>query len=442
LGPLTGHALQPIATPLSIGGARAETLRRFEPQFRALGFSVLQGSGATMLQAAGATRKAAAGADSSPLEPGSNLVIPLVQGDLDFSAGGTVTYISGNKLYAFGHPLFNLGFSELPMYKGRAVAVFPSLQSSFKILEATDPVGVLRQDRGLGVYGILGEKARMIPMRITMNTSRGMRKVLNYQLVQDRFLTALLINLTVFETINATERAMGVTTVRMKGKISVKGQEAIELESRFSSDSSSSANAALSIAVPVNFILASGYRSLELENIDLEVTSLEDDRSALLDSLRMDRSELRPGETLLLDVYSKKANGEVMRDSYPVRIPPDLPAGPVLLLVADGSAVMSMDAQEQGEDLIPRDLSQLIRFINNLRKNDRLYLRMFRREAGAIVHGEGLPGLPPSILSILKSDRSSGSMTLIQTLPLMEYELPPSNYVVSGSKLLNLVIKP
>jgi hypothetical protein len=116
--------------------------------------------------------------------------------------------------------------------------------------------------------------------------------------------------------------------------------------------------------------------------------------------------------------------------------------GPLSLLVADGTSVMSLDAREQGEELIPRDLTQLIKFINNIRKNDRLYVRMFRREAGAVVRGEGLPGLPPSVLSILNSERNTGGMNPIHTSTFMEYELPPSDYVVSGSKTLNLVIKP
>ncbi len=103
---------------------------------------------------------------------------------------------------------------------------------------------------------------------------------------------------------------------------------------------------------------------------------------------------------------------------------------------------MSMDAREQGEDFIPRDLSQLIKFINNLRKNDRLYIRIFRREAGAVVKGEGLPGLPPSVLSILRSNRNAGGMNPIQTSTFMEYELPPSDYVIAGSKILTLQIKP
>lgn len=441
LAPFAGHTLLPIATPLSLGGFSAETLRVFAPQFRAFGLSVMQGSGAVTLQARGSATPSAA-PDNVPLEPGSNLVIPLIHGDFDVSAGGTITYIDGKKLYAFGHPLFNLGFSQLPMYKGRVLTVFPSLQSSFKILETTEPIGTLRQDRGMGVYGILGEKTKTIPMRIRMATSRGVKRTWNFEVVEDRLLTPLLLNLTIFETVNSTERAMGVSTLRIKGTISLKGEKPIEIENRFSSENSAAAKAAMSIAAPVNFLFVSGFKNLEFEDIDLDISSVEDDRAAVLDSVRLDRSEVNVGDSFRLDVFYQKANGEIIPNSFPVRVPPGMTPGPLSVLVADGATLMEMDAREQGEDLIPRDLSQLINFINNLRRNDRLYMRMFRREAGAVINGEGLPGLPPSILSILRSDRNTGGMSSLQTLPMLEYELPPSDYIVSGLKLLNLVIKP
>jgi hypothetical protein len=442
LAPFAGHTLLPIATPLSLGGFSAETLRTFSPQFRALGFSTLQGSGAASLQAGSPSPASGPASGDSSLEPGSNLVVPLVIGDLDVSAGGTVTYINGSKVYAFGHSLLNLGFSQLPMYKGSVLAVLPSLQSSFKILETTEPVGALRQDRSMGVYGLLGEHARTIPMRIRMTASRGVKKVWNFQVAQDRFLTPLMINLTVFETIISTERAMGASTLKVKGKISLRGEQPIEIENRCSSDISSSANAAMSIAAPVNFLLALGYKNLQFEDIDLEISAVEDNRAVSLDSIRVDRTELKAGQSVNVGFFYKKANGEIIQDSYPVRIPPEITPGSLSMLVADGNTIMEMDALEQGEELIPRDLTQLIKLINDIRKNDRLYVRLFRRAAGAVIDGEGLPGLPPSILSILKSERNTGSMSPLQTLPLMEYELPPSDYVVSGAKLLNLVINP
>jgi hypothetical protein len=436
--PSAANSLTPIATPLSFGGFAGGTLRSYEPQFRALGLSVLQGSGGVAAQRA----KQNPTPDNNPLQPGSSIVIPLVRGDLDISAGGTVTYIDGDKLYAFGHPLFNLGFSDLPVHKARTITVFPSLQSSFEVLEGTDPVGALRQDRGAGVLGILGQNAKMIPVRVQMTTSRGVKKSLNYEIARDRFLMPLIVNLTLFDTIISSERAMGVSTLAVRGTIKIKGEEPVEIDNRFSSDSNSPAFASLSIALPINFLLTSGFKNLDFEAIDVEIKAAEDDRAAMLDSLRVDRTELKSGEALSLTVVCEKVDGQTAEDTYPIRIPPEITPGQVFMLVADGTTIMDMDAREQGEELIPRNLTQLIKFINNIRKNGRLYVRLFRREAGAVVKGEGLPGLPPSILSILRSERNAGSMSPIQTAPLLEYELPVSDYVVSGSKLLTISIKP
>jgi hypothetical protein len=436
-----GHALIPIATPLALGGFGAEALQKFAPELRALGFSVLQGSGMSMLQS-GASARSNAPADGAPLEAGSNIVVPLVRGDLDVTAGGTVTYVEGDKLYAFGHLLFNLGNTELPMHKARTITVFPSMQSSFKILETTEPVGTIKQDRSSGIFGILGQNAKMIPMQVRLATSRGVTKELHYEVARDRFLTPFLINFTVYNSIVSTERALGIATLKIKGKIKIKGEEPVEIENRFSSDSNAPAFASLSIAIPIDFLLAQGYKNLEFENIDLEISALEDDRGATLDALRIDRSELKAGDAVDLDLFYRRANGETGQDSYPVKIPPDVTPGPLAMLVADGTSLMSLDAREQGDELIPRDLSQLIRFMNNLRKNDRLYVRLFRREAGAVIKGEGLPGLPPSVLSILRSDRNSGGLSAINTSVFMEYELPPSDYVISGLRTVDLVIKP
>ena len=112
------------------------------------------------------------------------------------------------------------------------------------------------------------------------------------------------------------------------------------------------------------------------------------------------------------------------------------------MLVSDGATLMKLDEQEEGDELIPRDLTQLIKFINNLRKNDHMYVRFFRQEPGALVKGEGMPGLPPSILSILRSERRVGAITPIHTSTLMEYELPTSDYMVTGVKVLKLTVKP
>ena len=39
----------------------------------------------------------------------------LVGGDLQLGATGTVTHVDGDRVYAFGHPMYNLGPTEFPM---------------------------------------------------------------------------------------------------------------------------------------------------------------------------------------------------------------------------------------------------------------------------------------------------------------------------------------
>jgi hypothetical protein len=433
-----GGALVPITTPLNLGGFHDETLRKFSPQFRAMGMSLLQGAG-------GANPVPASGTSSSggePFVPGSNIAVSLITGDLEVSAGGTVTHIDGNRLYAFGHNLFDLGYTELPMHTAKAIAIFPRLESSFKIMEVGEQAGTIRQDRDMGIYGIIGQRPRMLPLQINMLTSRGQRKVFNYELARDSLLTPLLVNVTIYNTIISSERTQGAVTLNVRGTINVRNEQPVEVLNRFS-DTDAPSRASLSVAAPVNYLMTPGYRNLDLENIVLDIVAQENDQVAMLDSIRLDRSEVRAGEMVEVEITYKKANGESAQVSYPVNIPPNASPGALTMLIADGSTIMSHDDREvSGQPLIPRDASQLISLINNLRKNHHLYLRFYRQEPGVVVRGEGMPGLPPSILSVLQSDRKAGALSTINTSVIMEYELPETEYLVVGARSIRLRVNP
>ena len=258
-------------------------------------------------------------------------------------------------------------------------------------------------------------------------------------MANDPFLTPLLVNAAVYNTLITFERAQGAVTLKVKGKIHVKDEPTVEIAKWFffrqrRAECRGSLNSGAGQLPDGRAVIS----NLDLQNIDLEISAQEDDQAALLDSIRLPRTEVKAGEFLDLEITYKKTNGEMFQDTYPVLIPANASPGPLTMLVADGSTLMSMDEKEEGENLIPRDLTQLIKFINNLRKNDRLYVRLFRQEPGAVVKGEGMPGLPPSILAILKSERKAGAITPIRTSTLMEYEMDATDYMVSGAKALSL----
>jgi hypothetical protein len=85
-------------------------------------------------------------------------------------------------------------------------------------------------------------------------------------------------------------------------------------------------------------------------------------------------------------------------------------------------------------------MDQLIRAINSLRKNNRLYLRLSRTDAsGAIVAGEYLTSLPPSVMGVLEGDDSSSGFTPLSTSTFWEHEIV-TDYSVSGARILNLEV--
>jgi hypothetical protein len=89
---------------------------------------------------------------------------------------------------------------------------------------------------------------------------------------------------------------------------------------------------------------------------------------------------------------------------------------------------------------VPKDLDQLVRAINGLRRNNHLYARLLRADDGAIVGGEYLQSLPPSVLSVLGGSSENGAVVPIRTASVWEFDLP-TDYAVSGTRVLSLNVE-
>jgi hypothetical protein len=110
-------------------------------------------------------------------------------------------------------------------------------------------------------------------------------------------------------------------------------------------------------------------------------------------------------------------------------------------LIADATTISNYERRLIQARFEPRNLDQLIRALNGLRKNNRLYVRLNEPgSGGAIVAGEYLSSLPPSVMNILQADQSNGSFIPVRTSTLWEYELV-TDYSVSGSRVLEITVK-
>jgi hypothetical protein len=81
----------------------------------------------------------------------------------------------------------------------------------------------------------------------------------------------------------------------------------------------------------------------------------------------------------------------------------------------------------------------MIRVLNETRRNNRIYIRLLNGKAGAVVNGEALTALPPSVLSVLEGDSNGGSYTPLRSAAVGEWELTMDS-AVSGSRVLTVDI--
>lgn len=428
LASLMGQQIAPIATPVVFSGITQESLGVFAPQLMANGLLPVSGVG-------GAARiEPLEPITDQTLAPGASVGVQLVRGDYSIAASGTVTLRDKDRIYAFGHQFLSLGSADMPMTESSVVTVIPSVNNSFKLSVPGKMVGAISQDRSQGIFGILGREPKMIPVKINLHTSRERTETFNYEVANDSFLTPLLLNITVFNTITSSERAIGESTLSIRGEIKLKGQQPVKIERRFSA-SNSAILAAGSVAGPVHWLLGSGFEDVQLDGVTLDIASTDTKYTGTLERIAVDRTEVRRGEQIEIQAYVRTESGKRFVQRIPVKVPEDATPGQLLLFVGDGGALQEGSA---AKSFVPQDLGQLVRAINEVKKSDRLYVKLFRITAGAVIGTNELPNLPPSVVATLNSDRSSGGYTPTVLSPVYEQELLPAEFVISGHQLIGI----
>jgi hypothetical protein len=430
--PLMGQQMTPIATPVVFGGVSQESLAIFAPQLMANGLYPVSGVGGS----AGMTPMARA--TDKTLVPGTSVSVQLVRGDYSIAASGTVTFRDNNRIYAFGHPFLSLGASDMPMSETAVVTVISNLNNSFKLSVPGAMMGSISQDRASGVFGQLGQAPKMIPVKINLHTSRDRTETYAYEIANDSFLTPLLLNITVFNTITSSERGLGDSTISIKGAINIKGQEPVEVDHRFSAGNAPIL-AAGSVAGPMSSLLASGFDDVQIEGVTLDISSTDTKYAGTLERIALSKTEAHRGEKIEIQAYVRTESGKQFVQRIPVQIPEDATPGQLLVFVGDGGALQEGSAARV---FVPQDLTQLVSTINKVKKSDRLYVKLFRITPGAVIGTSELPNLPPSVVATLNSDRNSGGYTPTVLSAVYEMELPPAEFVISGQQLIGLDVVP
>lgn len=434
---LAGDArLVEIATPVSFSGFTQAAIDHFAPQLRAVGLSPRQGM-------SGGGRPGDRLGNPAKLQPGSMISVQLLSGDMSVGADGTVTYIDGNRVYAFGHRFLAVGRTDLPFASAEVLALLPNVSSSFKISAAREWMGTITDDSSTAVSGLLGRRAELAPVSIRVRGA-AVKTPQSYrmEMVNDRVLSPLLLQMAVFCALDATQRSLGSASFNVRGRIEFEGNLApLALDNTYSGDVSVPALASLGASLPLTYVLQSGFESLKVKSATFTIDASDRRKQLQIDQVWTSAREVRPGEAVDVMVGLMGDNGAESTHKVNYRVPVGAPLGPLYFTVADATTTNLTELQQKiGVPL--RSPAQAIALVNSLRSNTKAYVRVWRTEPGYQVQGQDLPDPPPSVAMILaRAQAASGTPFNWRGSKVAELEISGGDSVITGSKTVLVEVK-
>jgi hypothetical protein len=353
-----------------------------------------------------------------------------------------VTFRKGNDLYACGHRFLMVGPTEIPFSQSHVLASVPSVASSFKIDVPGPEVGTIRQDRFGAIYGVVGEKAPMIPVHIHLDSTLNTRTDYNFDIVEQSFLSPLLLNLGIISTLGGTERGLGPSTLELRGSIHLKGGETVKIEDVASGEVNTAVVAGASVSSPLNYLLDGNFPGMSIQGIDLNIVSTDEMRVATLEQVWSTQSQVKPGDHIEVTGLLRTPSGGTVVEKIPVDIPASVSDKNLSLVVGSGVTLNALQNRLTPISTTPRDLHQLVRALNRMRRNNRLYVLLMTPQRSLTLQGEEYPSPPPSLVQTFLSDPAVSSNVIYGNASVIgDYQTEATKYTIQGEKTLYLKVE-
>ena len=414
--------LQRASVPLTLAGfsagAAAELGRTLEP------YHLVAGN-------AGGIGKP----DSGPthFEDGGPLAVQLIRGDMSMAGTGTVTQVVGDKVLAFGHPMFNVGEVYLPIATAEIHTFMSALSTSMKLSSPLREIGSLIQDRQPAIVGDLGRRAEMIPIDVTVAGPGRPEQTFRAEVVRHRFLTGVLAGNVVSSAVQSSSSDLSDATMTVRSTIRLRGFAPLELrDAVFAPDGISARVLAASSGLRALSELAfNPFSPVRVEGLSVRVDVDYKADFAEVIGVAVGAEELEPGSRPSVYVTLRPFNGREYTETVAVEIPRSL-AGQTIKIVASAGHLARPDLAP------PETLAGLV---ENLKKGwtaRELVIGIETADEGITMRGAVVADLPGSVIDTLRPASSSRRADVYRRVLRV---VTPSRPVLIGSKDLSIHVR-
>ncbi len=362
--------------------------------------------------------------------PGSMVAAVMVDGDVTLAAGGTVTEVRDDRLWAFGHPFLGAGSIAVPLARAGVVAVLPNLMNSFKFFTIGEPIGAIVADRRDGILGRLGAEAPMVPISVSVNGKR-----YSYRSIRHPLLLPLLTGYLSQTSQGVSGRSFGDQTVAVQVSVSYPENQTATVSATVASPQAAAEASAFATAV-VAYLEGSAFEGPEIESVAISLETVEGLETATILDIVPERRVVHPGDELAVNFRMRAYRGAEEIHTVKVRVPEGLPEGRIDLVGADGAAWTAYDLQMR--PLRPASFADEVQLINSLDGATSLVAVLERRDVGVAVAG-GTVSAPPSVVIQMQSALGPNLDTVAYSVVAKaEMKMP---FPVSGAQRIPLTVR-
>ena len=224
--------------------------------------------------------------------------------------------------------------------------------------------------------------------------------------------------------------------------LSLAGGRDVRVEDLFTQEQPAVQAAGL-VAAPLAYLMSNDFERVTVEKLEVERRLRRDDAerdaATRLDRALGSRAARHHGAAQGAAAHVPRRDAGPRRSRC--RIPASAPAGTYTLLVADGSTLTRLEQREMRQPFVPKDLDQLIRAINGLRRSNHVYARLMRSDDGAIV-ARRVHAVAAALGALRAGRPSEQRQASSRCAPrrCRDFDLP-TDYAVTGSRLLTLTVE-
>jgi hypothetical protein len=415
--------LTPLRCPLLIAGMSDGAARRARRLFA--------GANLMPVQAGRVGGKAARDLKEVKLEPGSSVSVPLVSGDADWYAIGTVTEVIDDHVLAFGHAFYGEGKVDYPMANAYVHTVVKSLSSSFKLGSSGVVLGGLKQDAYVGILGKTGNRPKMIPVTVTVRDKRTDRvHKYEYEVVKEYWFTPTLLRAVIVESVLAWHNPPLQHHTRYKVRVDYDKLPSLTAENRGSNDSGY--DAASDVTRVVYALTNNHYHEpIFPEKVSVELTVSEGNIGAGMVTLKLDGETYEPGETVTGSILLRRYRKERTRLDVKFKLPKDMDEGTYTLTAMDYLDEISADRRTNPHRYAARKADELVSVARRVvqPRATTLYMQVLLPEGGLAIHRQNLPDLPESKAALLRQAQLPDTYTTRRRL----VQTQKTKYVLNGN---------